>query len=124
MPDHVVLRLPELTLDEGLEVEEMLGSDVVTLEREPVQEGAFGDLGLTAAVIVLTAMTLKGFVSYLALRHRGKSFEQTVIVETPEEKRVTTIKWKDSTGEPLEAAVVEALASPGFDVAALLEQAS
>jgi hypothetical protein len=121
-PQAAVLRLPGLTDDAAIELEEVVGKDVVTLEREEIPEGAFGDLGLTTAIVLLSAVALRGLTSYLVLRHRGKSFKQKIEVVTATGDRVITeVDWKDSSGEPVEAALAEALGSvPGLDAAALL----
>jgi hypothetical protein len=123
--ETVVLRIPALTDDEGLELAESVGDDLVRLEREPIPEGAFGDLGLTAAVVILSAVALKGLTAYLVTRHRGKTFKQRIEVQTKEGTTVVVVEWQDTSGEPIGEALARTLSTvPGLDIAQLLSRTS
>lgn len=119
----VTLRISGLTDDEAIELEEAVGRDAVRLEREPIPEGTFGDLGLVTGAVLISAVALKGLVAYLMLRHRGKSFEEKVEVETKKGRFVRTVTWRDTSGEPVDVALAAALSDvPGLDAGALLGQ--
>ncbi|MFC0434877.1 hypothetical protein [Kutzneria buriramensis] len=104
------LRLPGLSRSDALELGEFVGP--VEFLQEPVPDGSFGDLGLVTGVVAVSAIALKGMVSYLAYRHRGKSFEQVIEIEHADgriERR--TVKWRDTSSEPIDAAVAKELSS-------------
>jgi hypothetical protein len=124
MPNEPVIRLPRLTRAEYLELREFLGTTQVEREEEPVEEGELGELALATAVIVATIPAVKALVAYLAFRHRGKSFEQVIELETPEGARFKkTIRWRDTSSEPVDVALAKELASTvGVDVGSVLRE--
>jgi hypothetical protein len=104
------LRLPGLSRSDALELGEFVGP--VEYLQEPVPDGSFGDLGLVTGVVAVSLIAVKGLATYLAYRHRGKSFEQVIEIEHAGgriERR--TVKWRDTTGEPIDAAVAKELSS-------------
>lgn len=106
------IRLLGLSTADSLELGEFLDDTPVEFEEEPIAEGDFGDLGLVTAAVLLSVPVLRGLVAYLAYRHRGSSFEQVIEIERPDGTRVrTAVKWRDTSTEPLDAAVARELAS-------------
>ncbi|MGW0769275.1 hypothetical protein [Streptomyces sp. NPDC002676] len=106
------LRLSGLSRSDALELGEFVDRGAIAFHHEPVPEGSFGDLGVVTVELVASAIALKGMVSYLLYRHRGKSFEQVVEIEHPDgriERR--TVKWRDTSSEPIDSALVKELAS-------------
>lgn len=108
------VRLPGLSRSDALELGEFVDRGSIEFQQEPVPDGSFGDLGLVTGAVILTesVLALKGLVSYLAYRHRGKSFEQVVEIEHADgriERR--TLKWRDTSSEPIDAALAKELST-------------
>jgi hypothetical protein len=120
------LRIPGLSKADFLELCEYVDSRSAVAEPEPVSEGDLGDLGLVTGVLLISIPAVRGLIAYLAFRHRGKSFEQTIEYELPDGTRVRKqLKWRDTSGEPVDAALARELgASTGIPVDALLERLS
>jgi len=118
---EVLMRIPQLSQDDQLELAEQFPPGTVSFEDAEVPEGAFGDLGLSAAIVILSAVALKAFVSWLALRHQGEQFEEKIEISKGDLHVTRTIKRRK--GEPIDKAVVHELSTvPGLDVSALLAQ--
>ncbi|SDW51410.1 hypothetical protein SAMN05421504_101790 [Amycolatopsis xylanica] len=103
-------RLPGLSRADALELGEFVDRESVSFDHEPVPDGSFGDLGLVTGVVAVVA--LKGLIGYLVYRHRGKSFEQVIEIQHPDgriERR--TVKWRDTSSEPVDAALAKELGS-------------
>lgn len=106
------LRLPGLSRSDALELGEFVDRGAIAFHHEPVPEGSFGDLGVVTGAVAVSVIALRGMVSYLAYRHRGKSFEQVFEIEHPDgriERR--TVKWRDTSSEPIDSALAKELAS-------------
>ncbi|MFF4485980.1 hypothetical protein ACFY0F_05690 [Streptomyces sp. NPDC001544] len=106
------IRLPGLSRSDALELGEFVDREAIVFRNDPVPEGSFGDLGMVTVELVASAIALKGMVSYLVYRHRGKSFEQVVEIEHPDgrvERR--TVKWRDTSSEPIDSALAKELGS-------------
>jgi hypothetical protein len=123
--ETTTIRLAGLNKADVLELYEYVDRQSVTVEDEKIPEGDFGDLGLSAALVLLSIPALKGLIAYLAYRHRGKSFEQTIEIERPDGTREkTVIRWRDTSAEPIDAALARELASStGIPAEKLLGQA-
>ena len=123
MPEAPVrIRIPGLSRAEFLELAESIDPAEIDEEEAQVGDERFGDLGLTTAIVLLSIPALKGLVAYLAYRHRGTSFERTVEYEDPDGRRVKeTVRWRDTSSEPVDAALAEQLGTAtGIDPALLL----
>ncbi|WP_370949612.1 hypothetical protein AB5J62_19250 [Amycolatopsis sp. cg5] len=103
-------RLPGLSRADALELGEFADDDAISFHHDPVPDGNFGDLGLVTGIVAVAA--LKGLIGYLVYRHRGKSFEQVIEIEHPDgriERR--SVKWRDTSSEPIDAALAKQLGS-------------
>lgn len=106
------IRLPGLSRADALELAEFVDRSSTSYEEEAVPEGEYGDLGLVTAAVLLSVPALRGLIAFLAYRHRGKTFEQTVEIERPDGTRVrTSVKWRDTSAEPVDVALAKELAS-------------
>jgi hypothetical protein len=73
------LRLPNLDVLAALELQQLLPNDSYTLEEEQVHWSRHGDLGVTAAiVVVLTPATLFALTAWLLKRRKRISVDQTI----------------------------------------------
>lgn len=121
MAEDTFLRLHELTKDDRLELGEQLPAGTVAFDEEQVPEGAYGDLGLSIAIITVSVVALKGFVAWLGLRHADDEFEEEIEIQKGDLRVTRRIKCRK--GEPIDEAVARELSTvPGLDVSALLPQ--
>src|SRR5437588_13081786 len=77
-----VLRFPDLTPLERIELQESLSQDTVTFEDQTIEEGLAGEPITMTAIILLSTLTLKGVVSWLLKNRLSKQFEKTVEIIT------------------------------------------
>lgn len=106
------VHLAGLSKADAIELAEFVDRENTTFADEGLSDGDFGDIGALTAIVVLSIPALRGLVAYLAYRYRGKSFEQTIEVERADGTRVrTTITWRDTSSEPIDASIARDLAS-------------
>jgi hypothetical protein len=111
----VALRVPGLSKAERLELAEFLEPGAVSFEDQRVPEGSLGEITLATAVIIASAMALKGFVAYLVYRWKDK--EDVLELDIEEQRADGTrlkkrLRVRRTEGERPEDAIARELGSP------------
>jgi hypothetical protein len=121
MAKETTLVLRGLWKDDQLELREELAGVPLLFEDDQVPDGAVGDLGLSAAVIVLSTIAFKGLVAYLTLHHGQEEFEERIEIRQGDMTFTRVVKRR--TAQPVDAALAAELSSvPGLDLSALMSQ--
>lgn len=76
--EPVILRFPDLTPLERIELQERLSQDTVTFEDQTIDKGLAGEPITMTAIILLSTLALKAVVSWLLKNRLSKQFEKTV----------------------------------------------
>ena len=116
------IRIGGLDKADVLELGEYVPEDAVEVEEQETPPGAFGELATATAIVLVSAMALKGFVAWLAYRSRGKKVEYEIEVRDEDGKVVKhTLKSHDYGDGSADAELAKQLSSiTGFDAQALL----
>lgn len=114
MTHTTLLELDGVTGIDILELQEELPEGAVTPgSAETTPLGDHGDLGLTAAVVILSAAVIHGLAVWLAKRRvQARTLAECTIDETPEGRRISLrVERTASLSEPPDPEVVAALQS-------------
>jgi hypothetical protein len=106
------LQIPSLTRLERIELEKYLSPDEIKFEERPDADDRHGDLGATAAIVIVSVVALKALTTWILLKHRQRSFRMKVLI-THVDGRVEdqTISYRDGSSEAPDAAVLKQLNS-------------
>jgi hypothetical protein len=121
MADGVAeIRIEHLSKADLLDLEQRTGSELCRREAEPVPEGSQGEPIIFAAVLVITAAALKGYIAHLRYKAAmlpDTVLEQTVTYPTPEGPVTTVIHFETRDGKLLDSTLRELATIPGLESA-------
>src|SRR5438045_9444160 len=115
------IRIPSIGKGDQLILAQYVGQDNVTFEEQSVPEGTHGEIGMLTAILIMSSISLKGYIGYLIYKHHGETFEEEIELETPSGGRLKRrIRYRKSEGESAEAALAKELSSLGNDMSQLI----
>ena len=117
-----LIRIPGLTKLDKLELSDLLDSDSISFEDQPLPGGKHGELA-TTAVIIISVAALQALTYWILKARKGMSFRKTVeIVDQNGQVRKETIEYQASSSEAPEASILKQLAvACGVDLNSLLK---
>ncbi|BAZ33650.1 hypothetical protein NIES4074_61640 (plasmid) [Cylindrospermum sp. NIES-4074] len=120
----VAIRLPGLSKSDRLEMVQYLGAENVRFEEETIPSGVHGEIALGTAIIVVSAIALRGFIAYLIYRHHGETFDEEIVVEYPDKTRVIKRIRYQKTDEPADKKIAAELSSVDLKLGSLINPSS
>ena len=104
------LRVPGLTHLERIELQEYLNEDQVRFEQRADSSDRHGDLGTTAAIVLVSVTALKAFTAWLLATHHGETIERDIVVEHSDGRREQQrLRYRRTSSEAPDAAVLKQL---------------
>ena len=79
-----ILRVPNLSRLEVVELRTACGATHVTEEVKPIGEGSHGELATLVAVVALTAGSIQAIAAWLLKTRRQSSMEQELVMVYPD----------------------------------------
>jgi hypothetical protein len=119
------LKLVGLSNLDQAELSECLADFPVSFEEQPLDENAYGELATLTALVVVSAIAIKGIIAWmLKSRHHGEIEQEIEYVSKEGVTKRTTIRVRFESSEAPEKDIIAAIGSLGVDPAILQQVAS